>query len=208
MTLQVWPNWHSISYDNPCLLKHSWCSKIVAWEVLGDHTFDLPVAAPPSVGLIPVDLPSPPIIASNVASSSTNTTTKFWDKGKGKAIIADLEPEAEGSRKRKSPMMSALSFQLPKLVMKTYKRAKSTYIVKSRPFVELEDDEDSIIKPFLGGVLEVVLPWLSTIVARTPKSPHSPQVLTKKPFGPATSPGRNQALPTDVQCPGGVTTSY
>ncbi|KAG1725114.1 hypothetical protein EDB19DRAFT_1948270 [Suillus lakei] len=93
MTPQVWPNWYSNGYDDLCLLKHSWPSKIVAWQVLGDHTFDLPVAAPPLVGLIPVDLPSPPIITGNVASLSTNTTTKSWDRGKSKAIVADLEPE-------------------------------------------------------------------------------------------------------------------
>ncbi|KAG1822067.1 uncharacterized protein BJ212DRAFT_1297307 [Suillus subaureus] len=50
MTPQAWPNWHSIGYDNPCLLKHIWHAKLLTWEVLGDHTFDLPVAAAPSTG--------------------------------------------------------------------------------------------------------------------------------------------------------------
>ncbi|KAG0696674.1 hypothetical protein DFH29DRAFT_1004345 [Suillus ampliporus] len=144
----VWPNWNSIGYDDPCLLKHSWRSKIVAWEALGDHTFDLPVAAPPSTGLIPVNLPSPPVITSNVASLSTNPTTKYQDKGKGKAIVVDSEPE-------------------------------------SKALLELEDDDEPIIKPVSCGVLEVVLPPHSKIVARTPNLPRSPWVLTKKPFGPA-----------------------
>ncbi|KAG0695793.1 hypothetical protein DFH29DRAFT_1005108 [Suillus ampliporus] len=187
MTPQVWPNWHSIGYDDPCLLKHSWRSKIIAWEVLGDHTFDLPVAAPPSIGPIPVDLPSPPVVTSNVPGSSTNPTTEYRDKGKGKAVVADPEPEAEGSRKRKSPMIPAVSSQPPKLAMKSHKCMRSTHIVKSKAFVELEDDDEPIIKPFSCGVLEVVLPQVSTILARTPNSPCSPWVPTKKPFSPATA---------------------
>ncbi|KAG1818210.1 uncharacterized protein BJ212DRAFT_1480031 [Suillus subaureus] len=142
MTPQVWPNWHNIGYNDPCLLMHVWCPKLLAWEASGDHTFDLPVAAPPSTGPIPVDLPSPPICTSNVTSPSTSTTTKFWDKGKGKAIDADLEPEVEGSWKRKSPMISGLSSQPPKSVMKTCKHAKSSCWVTSKPLVDLEDEED------------------------------------------------------------------
>jgi hypothetical protein len=53
--------------------------------------------------------------------------------GKGKA---NPSPEAEGSRKRKSPMISALSSQLP----------KSTCMVKSNEFVESEDDDDSVVQ--------------------------------------------------------------
>ncbi|KAG1816889.1 uncharacterized protein BJ212DRAFT_1480742 [Suillus subaureus] len=116
--------------------------QLLAWEVLGDHTFDLPVAAPPSTGPIPVDLPSPPIHAGNVTSPSTSTTTKFWDKGKGKAIDADPELEVEGSWKRKSPMISGLSSQLPKSVMKTHKHVKSSHWVMSKPQVDSEDEED------------------------------------------------------------------
>jgi hypothetical protein len=88
MTPKVWPN----------------------WEQLGDASFDLPVAAPPSLGLIPVDLPSTPIVAGNITGPSNTQATKsretVLDKGKGKA---DLAPEAEGSRKRKSSMILALS---------------------------------------------------------------------------------------------------
>ncbi|KAG1816506.1 uncharacterized protein BJ212DRAFT_1299757 [Suillus subaureus] len=129
--------------------------------------------------LLEVDLPSPPICASNVASPSTSTTTEFQDKGKGKAIDADPEPETEGSWKRKSPMISALSSQLLKSAMKTHKHMKSSHWVTSKPLVDSEDEEDMDIQPFLGGVLDIILPQLSN-------SPRSPQVLTKKPFGPAT----------------------
>ncbi|KAG1812456.1 uncharacterized protein BJ212DRAFT_1301469 [Suillus subaureus] len=162
ITPQVWPNWHSIGYDNPHLLKHIWCAKLLTWEVLGDHAFGLPVAAHPSTGLIPVDLPSPPILASNVPSPSTNTTTKYWDKGKGKSIVTNLEPETKGSRKRKSPMILALSSQPLKSAMKTHKCTKSSRIVKSKPIMELEDEEDTIIQVEFQ------------------------RVPMKKPFGPAT----------------------
>ncbi|KAG1804322.1 uncharacterized protein BJ212DRAFT_1304341 [Suillus subaureus] len=164
MTPQVWPNWHNIGYDDPHLLMHIWHPKLLAWEALG---------------LIPVDFPSPPIHASNVASPSTDTTTEFWDKGKGKAIDADLEPKAEGSWKRKSPMISGLSSQPPKSAMKTCKHVKSSCWVMSKPLVDSEDEEDMGIQPFSGGVLEVILPQLFN-------SPRSPWVPTKKPFGPAT----------------------
>ncbi|KAG2141389.1 uncharacterized protein EDB93DRAFT_1252533 [Suillus bovinus] len=70
----VWPNWHSIGYDDACLLTHPWRSKVVAWEELGDHTFDLPVMASPSVGPIPVDLP-PSLV---IAGPSTNPASESW----------------------------------------------------------------------------------------------------------------------------------
>ncbi|KAG2737136.1 hypothetical protein P692DRAFT_20107293, partial [Suillus brevipes Sb2] len=41
MTPRVWPNWHSIGYDDPRLKRHAWSSKIIAWEQLGDASFDL-----------------------------------------------------------------------------------------------------------------------------------------------------------------------
>jgi hypothetical protein len=202
MTPKVWPNWHSIGYDNLCLKKHAWSSKIIAWEQLGDASFDLPVVAPPSLGLIPVDLPSTPIVAGNIAGPSNTQATESWemvlDKDKGKA---DPAPEAEGSRKRKSPMISALSSQPLKSALKTHKRVKSTCMVKSNEFVELEDDDDSVVQvcppacffivshflqPISHGEVDVVLPYLSAINARTPNSPHSPGSPKKQPFGPAT----------------------
>ena len=146
MTPQVWPDWHSIGYDDPRVLKHIWRPKALAWDALGDHSFDLPVAAPPSTGPIPVNLPSPPVVAGNVAGPSSTSTTEFRDKGKGKAVFADEEPEAEGSRKRKSPMISALPSQPPKSTMKRHKHMRSTRVVKSKPMVESADEEDTIMQ--------------------------------------------------------------
>ncbi|KAG2141460.1 hypothetical protein BD769DRAFT_1662362 [Suillus cothurnatus] len=138
-----------------------------------------------TVGPIPVDLPSPPIVTDNAASSSTNMTTKSWvmvkDKGKG---IADLEPEVDGSRKRKSPMISALPSQPPMSAMKGWKWVRSACIAKSRMVVESEDDEDPVIQPSGSRVPEVILPLLSTIDSRTPRSPHSPWSPKKQTFDP------------------------
>ncbi|KAG2139885.1 hypothetical protein BD769DRAFT_1663054 [Suillus cothurnatus] len=172
MTPWVWPNWHSIGFDDLCLMKHAWCPKILAWEALGDHSFDLPVTVPPSVGPNPVDLPSSPIVTDNATGFSTNTTTESQamvkDKGKGKA---DLEPEVDGSRKRKSPMISALPSQPPKLAMKGRKWVKSMMKTQSIS---------------ASGVLDVVLPLLSTLDTRIPGSPHSPWSPKKQTFGPVS----------------------
>ncbi|KAG2035434.1 hypothetical protein BDR03DRAFT_983719 [Suillus americanus] len=185
MVPKVWPDWHSIGYDDPRILRHAWYPKALAWKALGDPTFDLPTAAPPSTSPIPVNLPSPAIPAGNVTGPSTNPIPEPWDKGKGKAVFPHLETEAEGSKKRKSPLISGLSSQPPKYVMKSHKHQRSGCLVKSKRIVESEDDEDSVVQPLLCGVLEVVLPQLSTIVARMPNSPCSPRALTKNPFGPA-----------------------
>ncbi|KAG2139099.1 uncharacterized protein EDB93DRAFT_1298964 [Suillus bovinus] len=177
----VWPNWHSIGYNDTHLLMHPWHSKVLAWEELGDHTFDLLVVSGPSVGPIPVDLPPSPVIT----GPSTNPASESQEKGKGKAVVPDPEPEVEGSRKRKSPMILALPSQPPKSTMKTWKRAKTTGLAKFKVFVESEDEEDSVTQPISCGVPEVVLPRLSPDVARTSGSPRSPRSPKKKPFGPA-----------------------
>ncbi|KAG1736486.1 hypothetical protein EDD22DRAFT_924105 [Suillus occidentalis] len=158
MTPRVWPNWHSIGHDDPLGIR--------AWEALGDHSCDLSVVPDPSTGPL--------------------TTSEFRDKGKGKAVAVDLAPEVEGSRKRKSPMISGHSSQPPKSAMKSRKRAKSTRPVKSAPDVESEDEEDTILQPISRGVPEVVLPQLSTIVVRTPQVPRSPGSPKKQNFGPAS----------------------
>ncbi|KAG0691506.1 hypothetical protein DFH29DRAFT_1010900 [Suillus ampliporus] len=131
MTPKVWPNWHSIGYDDPRLMKHSWHSKVIAWEALGDRTLICQSLLLLLTGPIPVDLPSPPVVASNVPGSSTNPTTEYRDKGKaGFAWSAGGHP---------SP--------------------------------------------------------LSKIVARTPNSPRSPQVPTKKPSAlPWRFPGSRPAV--------------
>ncbi|KAG2335893.1 hypothetical protein BDR05DRAFT_1006352 [Suillus weaverae] len=163
MTPRVWPNWHSIGHDDPRVSKHTWRNKVRAWEVLGDNSCDLHVVPNPSTGPLTVDLPSPPIPLSApvlpsppippstpvlpsppiVAGSSSQTMSEFRDKGKGKEVAVDIEPEVEGSRKRKSPMISGHSSQPPKSVMKGRKRVKSTRPVKSKLIVESEDDEDT-----------------------------------------------------------------
>ncbi|KAG1733948.1 hypothetical protein EDB19DRAFT_1911287 [Suillus lakei] len=97
MTPQVWPDWHSIGYDDNHLLRHSWHGKIIAWEALGDHTFDLLVTAPPSVGLILVDLPFTPVITGNVTGPSTNMTTKSQDKGGSRRERKEKVPHDVGT---------------------------------------------------------------------------------------------------------------
>jgi hypothetical protein len=221
MTPRVWPNWHSIGHDDPRISKHSWRSKIQAWDALGDHSCDLPVVPNPSTAPLTVDLPSPlpipsapvhpspPVIPSapvpqfppGLAGPSTLASSGFRDKGKGKAVDVSLEPEVGGSRKRKSPLISGDSSQPPKSAMKSHKRPKSTRIVKSKPIVESEDDEETIIQvcgldyflhslnflqPISRGVPEVVLPRISTLAQGTPHSPRSPRSPKKKSFGPAS----------------------
>ncbi|KAG2028961.1 hypothetical protein BDR03DRAFT_1019102 [Suillus americanus] len=67
--------------------------------------------------------------------------------------------KAEGSKKRKSPLISGLSSQPPKSAMKSHKHQRSGRLVKSKCIVESEDDEDLVVQPLLRGVPEVVLPW-------------------------------------------------
>ncbi|KAG2029003.1 hypothetical protein BDR03DRAFT_1019034, partial [Suillus americanus] len=128
---------------------HAWYPKALAWKALGDPTFYLPTAAPPSTGPIPVNLPSPAISAGNVTGPSTNPIPKSRDKGKGKAVFPDPEPVAEGSKKRKSPLISGLSSQPPKSMMKSHKRQRSGRLLKSKRIVESEDDDDSVIQPLV-----------------------------------------------------------
>ncbi|KAG2029174.1 hypothetical protein BDR03DRAFT_1050054 [Suillus americanus] len=165
MVPKVWPDWHSIGCDDPCILRHAWYPKALAWKALGNPTFDLPTAAPPSTGPIPVNLPSPAISASNVAGPSTNPIPESRDKGKGKAVFPDPEPVAEGSKKRKSPLISGPSSQPPKYAMKSHKRQRSGRLLKSKRIVESEDDDDSVIQD-----------------AQFASLPQSPD---EKPFGPA-----------------------
>ncbi|KAG2145399.1 uncharacterized protein EDB93DRAFT_1104845 [Suillus bovinus] len=108
----VWPNWHSIGYDDTHLLMHPWCSKVLAWEELGDHTFDLPVMAGPSVGPIPVDLPPSPVIA----RPSTNPASKSQEKGKGKAVVLDPEPGSGRESEEEVSHDSSTSLPTPKLI--------------------------------------------------------------------------------------------
>ncbi|KAG2345450.1 hypothetical protein BDR05DRAFT_998089 [Suillus weaverae] len=217
MTPRVWPNWHNISHDDPWVSKHTWHNKIHTWEALGDNSYDLHVIPNPSTGPLTVDLPSPPILPSApvlpsppiIAGSSSQTTSKFQDKGKGKEVAVDLELEVKGSRKRKSPMILGHSSQPPKLAMKGRKHVKSTRPVKSKPIMESEDDEETIVQLILRGVLEVILPPLSTILVRQPQLPHSPGSPKKQSFGPASlTAGSSPEVPkTPISCPKVMATS-
>ncbi|KAG2352470.1 hypothetical protein BDR07DRAFT_1384240 [Suillus spraguei] len=165
MTPRVWPNWHSIGHDDPRVLKHSWRSKIRAWEALGDHSGDLPVMPNPSIGPITVDLPSPPVIAGNVAGSSTHATSELRDKGK--------EPEVEGSRKRKSPMMWTL-FLTSEVGKKGRKRVKATRHVKrrclwSRKMMKTQLFRDASFPSFTTFPKEAIFGPASLIAGSPPK---------------------------------------
>jgi hypothetical protein len=160
MTPWVWPNWYSISHNDPQISKHFWCSKIQAWAALGDTSYDLPIVPNPSTASLTVNLPSPlpipsapvhpsppvPTFPPSLAEPSSHATSKFQDKCKGKAVEVSLDPEVGGSRKRKSLLISENSSQPPKSAMKSHKWAKSTCIIKSKPIVESEDDEDPIMQ--------------------------------------------------------------
>ncbi|KAG1809527.1 hypothetical protein EV424DRAFT_1542952 [Suillus variegatus] len=93
--------------------------------------------------------------------------------------------------------------------MKGRKHVKSTRLPKSKLFVESEDDEDPIVQPILHGVLEVVLPQLSTIVVRTPQLPRSPGSPKKQSFGPASlTAGRHmEVVKFPISCPEARATS-
>ncbi|KAG2336485.1 hypothetical protein BDR05DRAFT_1005814, partial [Suillus weaverae] len=206
--------------DNSCDLH------VVPNPSTGPLTVDLPSSpVPPSAPVLPSPpippsapvLPSPPIPPSApvlpsppiVAGLSSQTTSDFQDKGKGKEVAVDVEPEVEGSRKQKSPMISGHSSQPPKSVMKGRKRVKSTRPVKSKLIVESEDDEETIVQPISRGVPEVILPPLSTILVRQPQLPRSPGSPKKQSFGPAslTAGSGLEVLKTPISRPEVMATS-
>ncbi|KAG1788846.1 uncharacterized protein HD556DRAFT_1447501 [Suillus plorans] len=180
MTTQVLPNWHSIGHDDPWVSRHAWRKQVRAWEALGDNSCDLPVVPNPSTGPLTVNLPSPPVPSLHLFFPPLPSSPAML-----LAVAVDLEPEVGGSSKRKSPMISGHSSQPPKSVMKGRKHIKSPRLAKSKPFVESEDDEETIVQPILRGVPEVILPQLSTIVVRMPQLPRSPGSPKKQSFGPA-----------------------
>ncbi|KAG2061131.1 hypothetical protein BDR06DRAFT_1049363 [Suillus hirtellus] len=195
--MRALPNWHSIGHDDPWVARHAWCKQVHACEALDDNSCDLPVVPNISTGPLTVNLPSPPVPSPAPVPSPTliipsplvitgpsgKMTPKVQDKGKGKATSIDLELEVGESNKRKSPMISGHFFQPPKSAMKAHKCVNSTQLSKLKPFVESEDDEDSI--PISHEVPEVVLPHHSTIVVRKFQLPQSPSSPKKQAFGPA-----------------------
>ncbi|KAG1718044.1 hypothetical protein EDD22DRAFT_964165 [Suillus occidentalis] len=207
MTPLVWPNQHSIGHDDPQVSRHTWCNKIRAWEALGDHSCDLPVVPDLSTGSLTVNLsspvpvppPAPDLLSApvlpfppSIAGTSGTITSEFQDKGKGKAVAINLELEVQGSRKRKSPMISGHSSQPPKSLV-----------------IESEDEEDTIVQPISCGVPEVILPQLSTIVVRTPQLPYSPGSSKKQYFGPAlmTAGSHSEVTKSPISCPEVMATS-
>ncbi|KAG2091176.1 uncharacterized protein F5147DRAFT_780056 [Suillus discolor] len=99
MTPRALPNWHSISHDDPQVARHAWRKQVCAWEALGDNSCTLPVVPNVSTGQLTVNLPStpvpspapvpssasvipsPPVVASNVAGPSSKTYPKFRWRG-------------------------------------------------------------------------------------------------------------------------------
>ncbi|KAG2030025.1 hypothetical protein BDR03DRAFT_1017617 [Suillus americanus] len=135
---------------------------------------------PPSTGPIPVNLPSPAISAGNVAGPSTNPIPESRDMGKGKAVFPDPEPVAEGSKKRKSRLISGLSSQPPKSAMKSHKCQRSGRLLKSKRIVESEDDDDSVIQFWRSS-----FPGSPQLLQGRPICLAAPEPRQKKPFGPA-----------------------
>ncbi|KAG1738806.1 hypothetical protein EDD22DRAFT_959441 [Suillus occidentalis] len=90
----------------------------------------------------------------------------------------------------------------PQSAMKSRKHTKSTRLVK------LEDEEDTIVQPISRGVLDVVLPQLSTIVVRTPQLPRSPGSPKKQNFGSASTAGSHlEVMKSPISRPEATATS-
>ncbi|KAG1723305.1 uncharacterized protein EDB91DRAFT_1087851 [Suillus paluster] len=75
------PNWRSIGHDNPQLMRHSWRSKALTWQALGDHSFDLAHE---------VDGGD----TNNAPGPSTSVDGDALEKGKGKEAAFFLNVEA------------------------------------------------------------------------------------------------------------------
>ncbi|KAG1767875.1 hypothetical protein EV702DRAFT_1050209 [Suillus placidus] len=72
-----------------------------------------------------------------------------------------------------------------------------------------KDDEETIVQPISRGVPEVVLPQLSTIIARQPQLPRSPSSPKKQSFRPAslTAGSRLEVPQTPISRPEDMATS-
>ncbi|KAG1734044.1 uncharacterized protein EDB91DRAFT_1084190 [Suillus paluster] len=125
-------------------MQHSWRSKALTWQALGDHSFDLTHE---------VDGGD----TDNAPGPSTSMDGDALEKGKGKA--REVEPEKEKEREklkdeqekphRKWPF-SQMSKPVLKSAMKTPKRGKSGQERKSRELVDSldkEEEEDGSSKP-------------------------------------------------------------
>ncbi|KAG1748876.1 uncharacterized protein EDB91DRAFT_1079010 [Suillus paluster] len=183
------PNWQSISHDDPRLMQHSWRSKALAWQALGDHSFDLTHEVD---GGDTDNAPSPLMSVDGDA----------LEKGKGKA--REVEPEKEKEREkpkdeqekphRKRPFSQMLK-PVPKSAMKRLKRGKSGQERKSRESVDSsdeEEEEDGSLKPRSDTPSVIVTRWVSPAQPSRPSGPpRSPGSPKKAPFGPGMVPKSN-----------------
>ncbi|KAG1726425.1 uncharacterized protein EDB91DRAFT_1086782 [Suillus paluster] len=178
------PNWRSIGHDDPQLMQHSWCSKALAWQALGDHLFNLAHEVDGSA-------------TDNAPGPSTSVDGDALEKGKEKAreVEPELEKEMEKPKEeqekpcRKQPF-SWMSKPLPKSVMKTPKRGKSGQEQKLRESVDSsdkEEEEDGLSKPH-SDTSSVIVTWRvsATQPSRPSGPPRSLGSPKKAPFGPVT----------------------
>ncbi|KAG1740130.1 uncharacterized protein EDB91DRAFT_1082108 [Suillus paluster] len=182
------PNWRSIGHDDPRLMWHSWHSKALTWQALGDHLFDLAHKVDGSA-------------TDNAPGPSTSVDGDALEKGKGKAREVELEPEKEKEMEkpkeeqekpcRKRPF-SQMSKPLPKSAMKTPKRGMSGQEWKSRELVDSsdeEEEEDGLSKPRSDTSSVIVTRRVSTAQPSRPSGPpRSPGSPKKGPFGPGMTP--------------------
>ncbi|KAG1722448.1 uncharacterized protein EDB91DRAFT_1088137 [Suillus paluster] len=178
-------NWQIIGHDDPRLMQHSWRSKALAWQALGDHLFDL--AHEVNGG-----------DTDNAPSPSMSVDGDALEKGKGK--VREVEPEKEKEREkpkdeqeklhRKWPF-SRMSKPVPKSAMKMPKRGKSGQEQKLRESVDSLDkeEEDRSSKP-RSDTPSVIVTWRVSPAqpSRPSGPPQSPGSPKKAPFSPGMTP--------------------
>ncbi|KAG2112074.1 uncharacterized protein F5147DRAFT_792731 [Suillus discolor] len=207
MTPRALPNWHGIGHDDPRVARHAWRKQVRAWEALGDNSCDLPVVPNPSTGPLTVNLPSPPV-PSPTPIPSPAPVIPFPHTYSFPRPCHSLP-----SRRRRTFQQDG--YRVPGQRKSRREQQEEvpddfwTLLPTSKPFVELEDDEDPIVQPILCRVPEVVLPQLSTIVVRTPQLPRSPGSPKKQSFGPAslTAGSRLEVMKSPISCPEARATS-
>ncbi|KAG1732820.1 hypothetical protein EDB19DRAFT_1911836 [Suillus lakei] len=140
----------------------------------------------PTVQHIPVisnDVPSP----SN--SQAKDVELRRREKGKGKELVTDMEMDELMSRKRKSLLISGTSSQPTQSAMKSHKRVRLTWTVKSKEILTSEDDEDEGSDKVVSAALPMVvlLPFSISPQSAPSGSPRSPWSPKKAPYGSATT---------------------
>ncbi|KAG1721821.1 uncharacterized protein EDB91DRAFT_1088337 [Suillus paluster] len=169
-------------------MRHSWHSKALAWQALGDHSFNLAHEVDGSA-------------TDNAPSPSTSVDGDALEKGKGKAREVELEPEKKKEMEkpkeeqekphRKQPF-SRMSKPLPKSAMKTPKRGKLGQERKLRESVDSsdeEEEEDRLSKPRSNTSSVIVTRRVSATQPSRPSGPpRSLGSLKKAAFGPGMTP--------------------